>query len=130
MHHDPISDLLTRVRNASSAKLQRVAVPSSSLKLEIVKILKEEGFIADYSKSDKYHGVIKIYLKYTEDGKPVLSDLQRVSKPGCRRYSSVKRIPKTLNGYGVSIVSTSKGVMTDKKAAKLNVGGEVLCQVW
>jgi small subunit ribosomal protein S8 len=130
MHHDPISDLLTRIRNASSAKLQRVAVPSSSLKLEIVKILKEEGYIADFSKSEKYHGVIKIYLKYTDEGKAVLSDLQRVSKPGCRRYSSVDKIPKTLNGYGVSIVSTSKGVMTDKKAAKMNVGGEVLCQVW
>jgi len=129
MHQDPISDLLTRVRNASLARLTRVAVPSSKLKLEVLRILKEEGYISDYSISDKYHGVIKIYLKYN-NGKSVISEIKRVSKPGRRLYSHVDRFPKALNGYGVTIISTSKGVMSDKSAEKLGVGGEVLCQVW
>jgi small subunit ribosomal protein S8 len=129
MLQDPIADLLTRIRNATMTNLPRVAVPSSKIKLEIVKLLKEEGFITDYSKSDKYHGVIKIYLKY-KNGRSVITDLQRVSKPGRRMYSSVDMIPQTLNGYGVTLVSTSKGVMTDRKAKKLRVGGEVICRVW
>ena len=129
MHQDPISDLLTRIRNACMAKLQRVAVPSSKLKLEVLRILKDEGFISDYSVSDKYHGVIKIYLKY-KDGKPVLSNLQRVSRPGRRLYKAVDLIPKALDGYGLTIVSTSKGVMSDRDARKQRVGGEVICQVW
>lgn len=129
MHQDPISDLLTRVRNANMANLPRVAVPTSKIKLEIVRILKEQGFISDYSKSDKYHGMIKIFLK-TYNGKPVLTNLQRVSKPGKRIYKSVDEIPKTLNGYGVTIVSTSKGLMTDSDARKEKMGGEIICQVW
>ena len=129
MHQDPISDLLTRIRNAALAKLTRVAIPSSKLKLEVLRILKEEGYISDYSISDKFHGVIKIYLKYN-NGKSVISEIKRVSRPGRRRYEPVTSIPKTLNGYGVTIVSTSKGVMTDKSAEKHGVGGEVLCQVW
>jgi small subunit ribosomal protein S8 len=129
MHQDPISDLLTRVRNASLARLTRVAIPSSKLKLEVLRILKEEGYISDYSISDKYHGVIKIYLKYN-NGKSVISEIKRVSRPGRRCYAHVDKLPKTLNGYGVTVVSTSKGVMTDKSAEKLGVGGEVICQVW
>ena len=129
MHQDPISDLLTRVRNASLAKLTRVAIPSSKLKLEVLRILKEEGYISDYSLSDKYHGVIKIYLKYN-NGKGVISEINRVSRPGRRYYANVNSIPKTLNGYGVTIVSTSKGVMSDKSAEKLGVGGEIICKVW
>jgi len=129
MHQDPISDLLTRVRNASLAKLTRVAVPSSKLKLEVLRILKEEGYISDYSISDKFHGVIKIYLKYN-NGKAVITEINRVSRPGRRFYSNVNNIPKSLNGYGLTIVSTSKGVMSDKSAEKLGVGGEVICKVW
>jgi len=129
MHQDPISDLLTRIRNACMANLQRVAVPSSKLKLEVLRILKDEGFISDYSVSDKYHGVIKIYLKY-KDGKPVLSNLQRMSRPGRRLYKAVDLLPKALDGYGLTIVSTSKGVMSDREARKQRVGGEVICQVW
>ena len=129
MHQDPISDLLTRIRNACMANLQRVAVPSSKLKLEVLRILKDEGFISDYSVSDKYHGVIKIYLKY-KDGKPVLSNLQRVSRPGRRLYKAVDLLPKALDGYGLTIVSTSKGIMSDREARKQRVGGEVICQVW
>lgn len=129
MHQDPIADLLTRIRNASLAKLTRVAVPSSKLKLEVLRVLKEEGFVADYSLSDKFHGVIKVYLKYN-GGRSVISEIKRVSRPGLRRYSGVKKFPKTLNGYGVTVVSTSKGVMTEKSAEKLGVGGEIICQVW
>ena len=129
MHQDPISDLLTRIRNANMAKLQKVAVPSSKMKLQVLKILKDEGYIADYSLSDKYHGVIKVYLKYN-NGKPVISDLQRMSRPGRRFYSDTDSIPETLNGFGITIISTSKGVMTDKEAKKLRVGGEVVCKVW
>jgi len=129
MHQDPISDLLTRVRNASLAKLTRVACPSSKLKLEVLRILKEEGYISDYSISDKFHGVIKIYLKYN-NGKAVISEINRISRPGRRYYANVDKLPKSLNGYGVTIVSTSKGVMSDKSAEKLGVGGEVICQVW
>ncbi|MEI6079156.1 MAG: 30S ribosomal protein S8 [bacterium] len=129
MHQDPISDLLTRIRNACMANLQRVAVPSSKLKLEVLRILKDEGFISDYSVSDKYHGVIKIYLKYKE-GKSVISNLSRMSRPGRRLYKGADQIPKALDGYGLTVVTTSKGVMSDKQAKKLNVGGEVICQVW
>jgi len=129
MHQDPISDLLTRIRNACMAKLTRVAVPSSKQKLEVLKLLKEEGYISDYSISDKYHGVIKVYLKY-KDGRSVISKLQRVSKPSLRFYAGVNDIPKSLDGYGVTIVSTSKGLMSDKTAKKMGVGGEVVCKVW
>ncbi|MEI6092879.1 MAG: 30S ribosomal protein S8 [bacterium] len=129
MHQDPISDLLTRIRNACMANLQRVAVPSSKLKLEVLRILKNEGFISDYSVSDKFHGVIKIYLKY-KDGKSVISNLDRMSRPGRRLYRGATQIPKALDGYGLTVVTTSKGVMSDKEAKKQNVGGEVICQVW
>ena len=111
------------------AGLTKVAVPCSKLKLEILKILKEQGYISDYSVSDKYHGVIKIYLKYI-DNKPIITTIKRVSTPGRRVYSGADDLPKTLNGYGVTIVSTSKGVMTDKQAKQDRVGGEVICQVW
>jgi small subunit ribosomal protein S8 len=130
MHHDPISDFLTRIRNANLAKLPRVAIPSSKMKLNILKILKDEGYIADYSMSEKYHGVIKIYLKYDNSGKPMISTLQRMSRPGRRYYSKSNQVPESLNGFGITIVSTSKGMMTDKEAKKLNVGGEVICKVW
>jgi len=129
MHQDPISDLLTRIRNANMAKLQRVAMPSSKMKIQLLKILKEEGYISDYSLSDKFHGVIKVYLKY-HNGKPVISALERMSRPGRRHYSNTDSIPEALNGFGITIVSTSKGVMTDKEAKKLRVGGEVVCKVW
>jgi len=130
MHQDPISDLVSRIKNATMAKLSRVAVPSSKFKLEILRVLKEEGFVSDYSKSDKYHGVIKVYLKFDENNKPILSDIKRVSKPGCRVYEGVDSIPKTLDGLGVTIVSTPRGVMTDRAAKKENLGGEIICKVW
>jgi small subunit ribosomal protein S8 len=130
MHQDPISDLVSRIKNATMAKLSRVAVPSSKFKLEILRVLKEEGFVSDYSRSEKYNGVIKVYLKYDESNKPILSDIKRVSKPGCRVYQRADNLPKTLDGLGVTIVSTPRGVMTDRAAKKENLGGEIICQVW
>jgi len=131
MMTDPIADMLTRIRNASKAKHEKVDIPSSKLKVEIAKILKDEGFVKNVKLvKDRRQGVIRIYLKYTDEESPVLQGLKRVSKPGCRVYAGNDAIPKVLDGLGTTILSTPKGVLTGKQAKKDNVGGEVLCQVW
>ena len=131
MMTDPIADMLTRIRNGSKAKLEKVDIPSSKLKLEIAKILKDEGYIKNLKMvKDRRQGVIRVYLKYTDDEVPVIQGLKRVSRPGCRVYAGNAAIPKVLAGLGVAILSTPKGVQTGKQAKKDNVGGEVLCHVW
>ncbi|MFC1838790.1 30S ribosomal protein S8 [Thermodesulfobacteriota bacterium] len=128
---DPIADMLTRIRNALMASYETVDVPSSRMKVSIAKVLKAEGFIKNFKLvEDKKQGIIKIYFKYDEKGEPILGGLKRVSKPGCRIYTKGDRVPQVLNGYGVNILSTSKGIVTDRQARKLGVGGEILCSVW
>ena len=128
---DVIADMLTRIRNANDAKHESVDVPSSNLKKSIAEILLEEGYIKAYQiVEDGKQGIIRITLKYTAGKQKVIHGLRRVSKPGLRIYSNCEDMPKVMNGLGVAIVSTSKGVMTDKKARALNVGGEVLAFVW
>ena len=132
MNTDPIADFLTRIRNASSAGLRTVVIPSSKIKKEITKILFDQGFILNYQFiNDNVQGSIKIALKYNQITKePVIKKIERVSKPGLRRYSSGSEIPRVLNGLGVNIVSTSKGLMTGKKAKRENLGGEIICNVY
>ena len=132
MYTDPIADYLTRLRNAVMANHRVVEVPASNLKKEITKILKDQGYILNYKFETKdAQGTIKIALKYNAITKmPAITSLKRASKPGLRKYSSSSSMPRVLNGLGVAIVSTSKGVMTDKEARSLNVGGEVLCYVY
>lgn len=130
---DTIADLLTRIRNASSAKHESVDIPASNMKKAIVKILADEGYIKSYTVlEDKKcaQGIIRVTLKYTDGKTPVLNGLKRVSSPGQRIYSNVEDMPKVLKGLGIAILSTSKGVMTDKQARKENVGGEVLAFIW
>ena len=128
---DPIADLLTRIRNASSAKHETVEVPASKMKKAIVQILFDEGYIKKFEViEDNRQGVIKIWLKYVEGKKAVISGIKRVSKPGLRVYASKEDMPRVLKGLGIAIVSTSKGIMTDKQARRENVGGEVLAFVW
>ena len=128
---DPVADMLTRIRNANSAKHETVAVPASNLKKAIAQILLEEGYIKSYTLVDNGNqGVIHITLKYLAKKAPVISGLKRVSKPGLRIYAGAEDLPKVLKGLGIAIVSTSKGVMTDKKARELHIGGEVLAFVW
>ncbi len=128
---DAIADLLTRIRNACSAKHESVEVPSSNMKKAIVQVLLDEGYIRKFMiLDDGKQGIIKIFLKYTEDKKPAITGIKRVSKPGLRIYSSVENMPKVIKGLGIAIVSTSKGVMTDRRARKEKVGGEVLAFVW
>ncbi len=131
MTTDPIADMLTRIRNANTVGHETVEIPSSKLKVELAKVLKSEGFISDYSvKNDGKFDVLVVTLKYDMANKPVISKLQRVSRPGLRTYSKAKNLPKVLGGMGIAIVSTPKGLMTDRKARKENVGGEVLCYVY
>ncbi|MDI6844875.1 MAG: 30S ribosomal protein S8 [Candidatus Saccharicenans sp.] len=128
---DPIADMLTRIRNAIRAKKKEVNIPSSRLKVEIARILKEEGYIKSYKViEDNKQGVLNIVLKYTDDNQSVITGLRRISKPGCRIYCTKDSIPKSLNGLGVVIISTSRGILTDKQAEDLGVGGEVLCEIW
>jgi len=128
---DPIADLLTRVRNATSAKHGDVSIPLSRMKVEIAKVLKEEGYISNFKViGDNKQGILKINLKYTNDNQSVISGLKRVSKPGCRIYCKKDTIPKVLDGLGILIVSTSSGIATGKKCEDLGIGGEVLCQIW
>ena len=128
---DPISDYLTRIRNAHMASKPWVDIPSSLLKIRISFVLKEEKFIRDYVLiKDNKQNILRLYLKYDFNNEPVIHGIKRISKPGCRRYISSVEKYRVLNGMGVSIITTSKGVMSNKKAKKLNVGGEVLCQVW
>ena len=128
---DPIADMLTRIRNANSSKHESVLVPSSKMKVAIAKILDDEGYINGYEViDDGKQGVIKINLKYGASKTKVISGLQRVSKPGLRVYANKEEMPRVLRGLGIAIVSTSKGIMTDKEARKNNVGGEVLAFIW
>ncbi|MBB78959.1 MAG: 30S ribosomal protein S8 [Crocinitomicaceae bacterium] len=132
MNTDPIADYLTRIRNASSAGLKIVEIPGSNVKRAMTQILFDQGYIRDFKfEEDKKQGVIKIALKYNPSTKvPAITKLQRASRPGLRKYSSSKNIPRVLNGLGISIVSTSKGVITGNKAKRENVGGEVLAYVY
>jgi small subunit ribosomal protein S8 len=131
MISDPIADMLTRIRNALKARFPKVDVPASKLKTEIARILKDEGYILNYKIVDEgSHKAIRVYLKYTAANAPVISNLERVSRPGCRVYVGSGDIPKVLGGLGVNILTTPRGVMTGKSARKEGVGGEVLCQVW
>ena len=128
---DPIADLLTRIRNASQAKHATVDIPASNMKKAIAQILVDEGYVKSYTVTeDDKQGVITITLKYTDNMQPVITGLRRISKPGLRIYTSCEDMPKVMKGIGTAIVSTPKGVMTDKKARKENVGGEVLAFVW
>jgi len=128
---DPIADMLTRIRNAVMVRHDSVLVPSSRMKLSIAKVLKEEGFIGNYEViRGKPHRTIKIYLKYSEKNQPVLSGLERVSKPGLRVYAGRNEIPRVSGGLGVAILSTSKGVTTGQRAWRQGLGGELLCYVW
>ena len=128
---DPIGDMLTRIRNASSARHEKVLVPKSRLKVRIAEVLKEEGFIKDFVvHQDGVQGAITILLKYSADREPAISDIKRVSKPGLRRYVPTGSIPRVLNGMGIAILSTSKGVLVDREARKQKVGGELICTVW
>ena len=132
MNTDPVADYLTRIRNANQAGLKTVEIPSSNIKKEITKILVDQGFILNYKIiDDNLQGIIKIALKYDKiTSEPVIKNLQRISKPGLRKYSNSKTIPRVLNGLGISIVSTSKGLMTGKKAKSENLGGEIICNVY
>ena len=128
---DPIADMLTRIRNANTVKHETVDVPASNIKKEIARILLEEGFVRGYDViEDGKQGIIRIQLKYGQTGERVISGLKRISKPGMRVYAANQEIPKVLNGLGISIISTSKGILTDKQARRENVGGEVICYVW
>ncbi|MEX0993952.1 MAG: 30S ribosomal protein S8 [Balneolaceae bacterium] len=131
MHTDPISDYLTRIRNAQSAGHRRVDIPASKLKRAMTKILIEKGYIQRYIDiDDDKQGVLRLFLKYDTYGHPVIRHIKRISKPGLRLYCSATEIPRSLNGLGVVILSTSRGVMTDKEAQKLNVGGEIICSIY
>ena len=129
---DPIADMLTRIRNANSSKHKTVDVPSSNMKLAIAEILFKEGYIKSFEeiKEENNQGVIRITLKYTEKGNKVIDGLKSISKPGLRVYASKDELPKVLNGLGIALISTSKGIMTDKEARNLGLGGEVLAYVW
>ena len=128
---DPIADMLTRIRNANSAKHDTVDIPASNMKKAIAQILVDEGYIKNYKIiEDGKQGVIRVTLKYGEGKRQVITGLRRVSKPGLRIYSNVEEMPKVMKGLGVAIVSTSKGIMTDREARKQNVGGEVLAFIW
>lgn len=129
--NDPIADMLTRIRNANQMRYVEVEVPASKIKMEIARILKNEGFIADYSvKKNDVQNMIVLNLKYGKNKERVITGLKRISKPGLRVYAKATEVPKVLNGLGIAIVSTSKGVMTDKEARKESLGGEVLAYIW
>jgi small subunit ribosomal protein S8 len=128
---DPVADMLTKIRNASLAKFEKVDIPTSKLKLEIVKILKNEGYIKNFKKVTQENlTLIRIFLKYGDDTAPIIKGLQKISTPGRRVYSGYKRMPRVYNGYGTLIVSTSEGVTTGRKALERKVGGELICSVW
>ncbi len=128
---DPIADMLARIRNGAKAKKREVNIPSSRLKVELAKLLKEEGYIRNFKViDDNKQGILNIALKYTEDNQSVISGLRRISRPGCRIFCTKDSIPKILNGLGVVIISSSKGMATGKRCEELGVGGEVVCSVW
>ena len=128
---DPIADMLTRIRNANAMKYKEVSMPVSKTKTEIARILKDEGFIADYKiRNDKPQKTLVLTLKYTNKKERVITGLKRISKPGLRVYTQANDVPKVLNGFGIAIISTSKGIMTDKEARKQSLGGEVMAYIW
>lgn len=128
---DPVADFLTRIRNANSVNHEKVEIPSSKLKITLANILKEEGYIKDYDYiEDGKQGMLRLYLKYGANKQKVITGLKRISKPGLRVYARKDQIPRVLGGLGIAVISTSQGVMTDKKARKGGLGGEVLCYVW
>lgn len=131
MYNDPIADLLTRIRNASNASLPMVEVPASKLKIEIAKVLQKEGYIRSYEMREAgNHKTLRILLKYDDSGYPLIRKLVRVSRPGLRKYYKVGNLPRILSGAGVAVVSTPKGLLSDREARKLRVGGELLCYVY
>jgi small subunit ribosomal protein S8 len=128
---DPIADLLTRIRNATKEKHEKLEVPASRVKANIVRVLKEEGFIKNFRlMREEGRPVIKVYLKYADNGSSVIQGIRRISRPGLRRYAGYQKMPKPLSGAGIAIVSTSRGVTTGQKAFVQKVGGEILCEVW
>ena len=131
MTSDPIADMLTRIRNALTARHPKVDVPASRLKMDVARILKEEGYITNFKLAEEgIRRTIKIYLKYSPDSSPVISKIERISRPGCRVYVGRREIPRVLGGLGINILTTPRGVMTGRKAHREGIGGEVLCQVW
>ncbi len=129
---DPIADMLTRIRNANMAEKKSVKIPHSKIKADIAKLLKNEGFVKDFTvdKAEKNKPFLDINLKYTIDREPVIQGLKRISKPSCRKYVNAEEVPRVLGGIGVALLSTSSGVITDSEARKKNIGGEILCFVW
>jgi small subunit ribosomal protein S8 len=128
---DPIADMLTRIRNANQAKMKSVDVLLSKVNFNIAKVLKKAGYISGFNvKRENNKGMLRVYLKFTDSKEGVISGIERVSKPGRRIYVGTDKVPKVLNGYGVAILSTSKGIVTDKEAREMNTGGEILCKVW
>jgi small subunit ribosomal protein S8 len=131
MMTDPIADMLTRIRNASMAGLEKVDMPASKMKIEITKILKEKGFIKSFKVvRDKKQGIIKISMKYLDGNEKAITGMKRVSTPGRRVYADKTKIPKVMGGYGISIISTSKGILIDEDCRQKGIGGEVLCRIW
>ena len=130
MMTDPIADMLVRIKNANAMRHETVAIPTSKIKTAILAVLKNEGFIVDYVVSTDVKSVTTVTLKYNENNQRVIRGLKRISKPSLHVYASAEELPKVLNGLGVAIISTSQGIMTDKQARKLNIGGEVLAYVW
>ena len=127
---DPIADLLTRIRNAAKAKKRSVEIPASKMKLSLVEILKQQQFVEDYNLiEDNKQNIIDVKLKYT-NGKPAISGLKKISKPGLRVYEGADTLPRVLNGLGIAVISTSRGLMTEKQARKQSIGGEVICHIW
>nr|WP_320010067.1 30S ribosomal protein S8 [uncultured Desulfobulbus sp.] len=128
---DPLADMLTRIRNANKARFSSVEMPLSKLKVNVAKVLKEEGYITDYQISEEGpQGTLKVDLKYGPHNELVITGIRRVSKPGCRQYKRSTQIPNVMSGLGIGILTTSRGVITDKQAREMNVGGEFLCEVW
>jgi small subunit ribosomal protein S8 len=131
MMTDPIADMLTRIRNANKARFETVDIPSSKLKVNLARILKEEGYIKNYKLTeDNRQGVLQVFLKYGQKGEPVISEIKRVSKPSRRVYVAKDDIPQVRSGLGLAVLSTSKGILTDKEARKQQIGGEVICTFW
>jgi small subunit ribosomal protein S8 len=131
MMTDPIADMLTRIRNANMIRVEKVDIPASKLKLEIIKIMKERGFIKGYKVlKDRKQGILRVSLKYTNNGERIISGLKRISKPGRRIYAGKDEIPSAMGGYGVVILSTSQGIFTDDVCREKGIGGEVLCAIW
>ena len=128
---DPIADMLTRIRNAGHARFDKVDIPASRMKISLARILKEEGFIKNYKViKDNRQGILRVYLKYSDQQQPLIQGLKRISKPGRRVYAGSEELPRVQGGLGVAVISTSKGVVSDRQARKMQVGGEVLCEIW